>query len=283
MILAIAKDGSETTKQYIKACNDLKIKYFLFTISDPKFLEVLSKKKFNFVLWHPDTPKGKADSIFEKVYLIENVLKKKVYPTTEMSFFYQDKIRQTELFSYLKLPIPKTLITNKNKQAENWLKKQKFPLVLKDPYSSGGHGCLKINNLKEALKINKQIFSSGFYRLKNVTYYQEFLNIKEEYRIVTFCKKIVLSYKKIPAKDHWVSNIGFGGKVVFTPAPEKVLKIVKLFIKRYPWIWNSFDLVVLSNNQVKILEINPTFGAKVAYKNGVDLRKKQIEEVLKFI
>lgn len=281
-MLAIAKGHPENTPLYKKACKELGIKFVEFDIQAADWQTRMAKIKCDAFLWQPSTPKGRADYVFERAYFAEHVLGKPFFPTAEMSFFYQNKIRQHFLFESLGLDQAKTFITKDKAKAEKWLQRQKYPIVLKDPYASGGVGNLLVKNLKEAKTINNKIFKEGYYRLENITYWQEFLDIEKDFRVVTLSKKIVFShYRK--STDSWIHNISGTGKAIYEEAPPKVIALVKKFIKVHPWPWNALDVIITKNNQVKIIEINPLFGAKALYAVNFDIRKKQIEEIQRII
>ena len=282
MILAIAKGHPENTPLYKKACKELGIKFVEFDVQTADWQTKMGKIKCDAFLWQPSTPEGKADYIFEKAYFAEYILKKPFFPTAEMSFFYQDKIRQHFLFESLGLNQAKTLVTKDKDKAEKWLKQQKYPIVLKDPYASGGIGNLKIKNFKEARTINNKIFKESYYRLDKITYWQEFLGIKKDFRIVTLGRKIVFSHRR-ESTDSWIHNISGSGKAIYEKAPQKVLSLLKKFINKHPWPWNALDVIITKNNQVKIIEVNPLFGAKALYAVDFDIRKKQIQEIQKII
>ncbi|SDB45048.1 ribosomal protein S6--L-glutamate ligase [Desulfonatronum thiosulfatophilum] len=188
---------------------------------------------------------------------------KPIFPSIQTIRYAGDKIRQTQLFQLLGLPMPRTRIYYGPRQKNSILDDFSFPLVAKVPRnSSKGRGVSLIRNQDEL---------DRYTCLPHPAYIQEYLPIRRDIRIVILGGKPVHAYWRESCEGEFRTNISQGGKVVLEPVPDKALELaVQTAVKC------RFDLVALDicvySDQVYLLEANMTFGMDGFKAAGLDFR-----------
>ncbi len=281
MKLAIAQAFNGEHKNYKKSAKDLKINAFLFDIDTANWLNNL--KQADAYLWHADAKDENYRIIHDRIYFIENILKKKVFPDMNMYFAYNDKIKQNDIFKFYDISTPKTYITYNKDTALSIADKIKYPFVVKNAHGYGGYHVYKIENKKKAKEMIDKIFSSrGFTKnnipIKNYFLAQEFLQIEKDLRVIIIGNKVACAYWREIKKD-WKANIEQGAEPNFENIPKKALNLALSFHKKMKFHWMAYDIFVLKNGEVKIVEFACNFGVKAPSDEGYDVRKMQVEYI----
>jgi len=115
------------------------------------------------VMWHwTHNPNDKQ--IAPKIlYIIEKYLKIPTYPNHDTYWHYDDKIAQYFLFEYAQIKKIPTWIFWNYHEAVEFLKNSSYPLVFKLSIGASSENVIKINNLREGLKITNILFKRGVF------------------------------------------------------------------------------------------------------------------------
>ncbi len=90
--------------------------------------------------------------------VIEREMGIALYPDQATCWHYDDKIAQALLFEACELPAPKTWVFYDRDTAVHWLRRQKFPLVMKLATGAGSTNVALLESMEEAVFLIETIF-----------------------------------------------------------------------------------------------------------------------------
>lgn len=138
-------------------------------------------KKFDLVIWHTNSDPCTQEIAESKIYTIEK-LGIKCYPSFDEIWSYENKVRASYLYELYDLPAIPTFITHSKKEAIDYLKNTKFPIISKISTGSASKGVEKIDNIEQGLNLVKKSFSNtgrptyfAYQNQKNYVYFQDFI------------------------------------------------------------------------------------------------------------
>jgi glutathione synthase/RimK-type ligase-like ATP-grasp enzyme len=157
MKIAIHSYPGSFSSEWISYCEEKNYDYVILDFFKHNAIEELLK--CDLILWHfqHGVPK---DMILAK-YLLGalEISGKVVFPSTNDSWHFDNKLAQSYLFKSLKLKTPITEVYFSLRDVN--LDLFKFPIIVKLKGGSGSRNVKKINNLVELKKYARRIFSSG--------------------------------------------------------------------------------------------------------------------------
>lgn len=285
MKIGIAKAYNGEHRAYKKFAEKLGIDTFWFDIDSANWLSNI--KEADAYIWHTDSKEENYRVIHDRVFFIEKIMGKKIFPDMNMYFAYGDKIKENDIFKYLKVPTPKTHITFRKETALSIIKKIKYPFILKDAHGYGGWHVYKIKDQKEAKKFIEKIFSVRGLRhyyatMKDYFLAQEFVEVEKDLGVIVIGNKIACAYWRSSVGD-WKHNINQGSSANFDGVPKKALKMCLDFNRKMKIHWMSYDLFVTKSGRVLMNEFSCNFGIKAPTSAGYEIRKMQIEYIKKKI
>lgn len=263
--------------------NGLEVKeLFLY---GPDWITQLHKqdKDVDFYFFHSDTMWHEYRQILDRIYYIENILKKKVYPDMNQYFSFNDKIKQNDLFNLYSLPHIETFITKEKEEAKEYAEKTKYPIIVKNAHGAGGEDVEKIENKEDAFDLIEKIFSdtgyvkSGFQIIKDYFYVQPFIKHEKDLRIITIGDRVETAYWRI--SDDWRKNISRGADFSFEDIPENAKKMCLEISKKLGFNWMAYDILMI-DNEPKLLEWTCNFEAKAPLKMGINMTERIVKWVL---
>ena len=215
-----------------------------------------------------------ADTIYYPSTLYEDVflaLGKKVFPAN----FYRymgDKIKQTELFTLLGIPHPRTRIYRDNPRVSKILADFSFPFIAKIPRgSSRGRGVFLIRS-REDLK--------DYLREHTPAYIQEYLPIDRDLRVVLVGANVVHAYWRIARPGEFRSNVSLGGRISFEDIPDDALRFAERVARLCKFDEVGLDICICEDGYL-VIEANMVYGLKgfeAAGLNIYQLLSKRVTE-----
>lgn len=233
-------------------------------------------------VWYPHALHKQWFKLPDRAGFIEMFMKKVAFPNFNTSYLFQNKRHQEYVFELLRIPRPRTSIITTKEEEKNFLKGiKKFPIVAKDMWQYGGFGIELIKNKKalaEYLRKKRMPVNLEKSTFRHYSYFQEYINMKEEYRVMTVGQKIILSYRK--QSDQLLGHVWRGAEVDF-----EVKKDVKDFVRKYNKILQldccGWDIARDKNGKLKIIELNPIAGTKILEEQGIVLAEHIAEFAIK--
>lgn len=164
-----------------------------------------------------------------------------------------------------------------------------FPIIIKPNSKTRGIHVYKAYNYNDILESVQKIFYQNQINYDYLLLAQEFLDIKQEYRVVFFNRIIVLSYLKDNSNAvftdnlsplHWdnskaveITDINFN---------QKAQEFINPIFKKLNVVFGGLDIVVDTNGKWWLIEINTFPGFRKFLENNPKSRLiKMYEDILK--
>lgn len=282
MKIAIAHAYNGLHRTYRKYLNKMGFDTCYFEIDDANWLKHVRDTKADAFIWNADDKGANYHLILDRVYFIEKYLQKPMFPDHDMYFIFNDKIKQKNILDNLGISVLPTFITYQKQKALEYIKKAKYPFVLKDAHGFEGKAVFKIDSEKDAKDIIEKIFSDkGYSTIKNHFYAQKFVhNLGRDLRIIVIGNKVAAAYWRISQPGNWKTNLGQGGDYSFENIPEEPKRICLEISKKMKYHWMAYDCLVVKG-KTYIGEFSPNFGVKGPRLHGIDIRRMQMEYIAK--
>ena len=155
------------------------IQYEYFDVKKSSF--IIKAQKFDVIVWRTLSSYCDKCEATDKIEFMQDFMGKMTLPSKESLWYYEDKVREQWLFDYYHLPAIKTFISYSKAEAEDFIKKAKYPFISKDRTCSSSEGVILVKNIGQAQNICRRIFGSGmdlyekYIRQKNYVLFQEFV------------------------------------------------------------------------------------------------------------
>ncbi len=130
------------------------INYDFVNIDEDNWIEKIDK--FDILIWKPQFMGISSSQFFkEKVYFIQHIMKKRIYPNYETVWHFDSKIAQKYIFEYQKIKTPKTFASFSYNECIEIANNLQYPVVYKKSNGAGSSN-VKLVKSKKALirKIN---------------------------------------------------------------------------------------------------------------------------------
>ena len=171
MKIAIHHRPGSFSDIWIKYCESHNIPYKLVNCYDPDIIDHL--KDCKGLMWHWPQWDEKAILFARQLTYSLEKAGKKVFPNSQTSWHFDDKVGLNYLFKALNIDIIPTWIFYDKKTAKEWINEAQFPLVFKLRGGASSENVKLIRSKAEANKKINQAFGKGFkihdkwYKLKD--------------------------------------------------------------------------------------------------------------------
>lgn len=143
-----------------------------------------------------------------------------------------------------------------------------FPLIIKPNSGSLGVNVQKVENQNELAKAIEKIFDTKSRDYDYVMIAQEYIQIKEEFRVITVDKTVELIYQKDISSAEFVGNLsplhwqGFKTKIIKDLEFRKRIQefMEPIFANLPRLFWAGIDLAIDKNGEIFLIEINTNPG-----------------------
>ena len=279
MKLGILKSFRGLHKNYIKSCEELGIDFEIIDFIGDNWLDEIQESKCDGFLCRPPSKFQERKSMYdEKLYVINKLLKRPIYPSYEELFIYENK---KMMYYFMKLNNYPHVDTHVFYRKEDFLEfannSDNYPIVFKTNIGSTSKGVEIIKSKRRAKQLANKVFglissklAKGFTpqttgkiipvkaignNQKHFILIQKFEKIKWEWRII----KIGESYfgHKRLLKGEFVSGGLLKG---WEKPPEKLLYLIKKICDENTFYSMSIDIFETLDNRFLINELQPIFG-----------------------
>jgi ribosomal protein S6--L-glutamate ligase len=205
-----------------------------------------------------------ADTIYYPSILYEDLflsLGKRVFPANYLHFM-GDKIKQTDLFTLLDIPHPRTRIYMDSHDAQQILADFSYPFIAKNARgSSKGRGVFLIRTAED-LQQYLEKFSPA--------YIQEWLPVDRDLRVVLVGGEVIHAYWRIARSGEFRSNVSLGGQISFKDIPDDGLHFAQRVARLCGFDEVGLD-VCRHDGDYFVLEANMVYGLKGFEAAGLDI------------
>jgi hypothetical protein len=144
-------------------------------------------------------------------------------PSIETQFPNKSKENVTLFCEKNKIPIPKTNIFYDAKKGDAFLKKAKYPKIVKRSYGPsnyGGYYVHKVDNYQEA----RALFDEKKY---NPMYIQDAIPLQDsgDIRVMLIGHKPICAFWRYSGKGQWITNTSQGGDMSYNNVPMAALEV----------------------------------------------------------
>lgn len=279
MKLGILNEFIGEEKNYVNACKDLNVEYELIDIISNNWIENIKESKCDGFLVRPSYAKDVWKRMYdERLYFINFVLKKPIYPDYYATLIYENKKNMAYFLAANDLPMAKTWVFYDKKEAMSFLSSyEDYPLVFKPNIGSAALG-IKFVSKSEAISLVNRIFTKYRFinfgytkwvktkygisypmmddKQYNFTIFQENINVKVEWRIIRIGESYFGHQKLAKGKFHSGS-----GNVGWVRPPEELLDLVKNITDKNGFGSMDIDIFEDVNGNYYINELQTIFGS----------------------
>ena len=306
---AILMEPSNTEKPYIYWINaieesDCNIAYELVDFTRNDWEKVFSYD-FDMLLISPPFPSMRLKNLFdERLYVLHYLMNKKMYPSFDAFFSYENKRLLSYFLEALSIPHSKTYVFYNKLEALEHVESLEHPLVAKTIIGAAGLGVKVLKNKNDTRKYIQKAFNHGI-RSKtgpDLRKPQLFERIKRGFKIKGYVKQKMLNYFRvikdkqvgyvylqefIPHSYEWrcvridesyfahkkiVQNEMASGYLIkkYDNPPTSLLTFVKKNSDRINIDSAAFDIFEIDDGKYLINEIQTIFGQSDPYQMLID-------------
>lgn len=273
------------------------IKYDIIDITQNNWLEKIEAKKYDIYLTRPPGLTTYFKSLYdERLYILNYILKKRIYPTYDEIFIYENKKLLSYWLKAKKIPHPKTDVFYHKKEALEFINNTSYPFVAKTAIGASGSGVKIIKTKKQALdyiqsafstkgikrrwgpnKLKKNYLERLKKRLKDIPETIAYFKKKRHAAISDSQKWFVIFQEFINIKSEWRcvyiggdyfghkkekrgELISGGGGIVWDYPSEKLLNFMKNIVDKGNLLGSSMDILELEDNTYLVNEVQSFFG-----------------------
>lgn len=227
MIAIHNKEGSYSDK-WIEYCDKNKIKYKLVSAYDSDIIEQV--RGCQGFMWHWQHNDHVAQLFARQLTLSLEKMGIKVFPDSQTSWHYDDKIGQKYLLEAIDAPLVPTYVYFDKHKALEWAESAKFPKVQKLRKGAGSQNVKLIQTLSEARDVINRAFNKGISSYSKYSTLQENIwrfkrdkTIRSFFRIGKYMGKLFLpgKYQPVHTKEknyiyfqEFIANNDFDIRVV---------------------------------------------------------------------
>lgn len=159
--IGIVKDeNTRWWKKFEEILRQKDIYYKLIEIERNDWLAQI--KNIEFIIWRPNLSEPYLRQAREKIYILEKVLNKKVYPNQKTFWHYDNKNAESYLGKIYGIKMPTDFISYSYEDTQNYLKNCEYPIVSKAASGAGSKNVRLLKNYKAANKEVRYLFNKGF-------------------------------------------------------------------------------------------------------------------------
>lgn len=258
-------DGYNWHDEYADCFLNLGDEVFFLDFEKNDWMDRAMSKNFDFFLWRACHRPDLRDDAKSKIYFLDKILGKKIFPNWEMYQPYDSKIDQLFLMRALDIPHPRTFYSRQKEEVDRFIKNAKYPLVAKCSEGACGDNVKIFRDYENLKKYVADIFSDQgsptyfpWVRQKGYVYLQELLPNEKDIRVITVGDKVELAFYR-QNDCSWIKNISNGGSISTENVSEKVLQAALEAARKIKFHWCAFDIIV-SDDKIYFLEFSAIFG-----------------------
>ncbi len=264
--IALVKDITQLWTVYKPELEKNNIEVVTFDIFNSADRKRLFEENWDGFIWRAKHDPHIRNLAKRIIYLFDEELKVKTYPSWDSYWLYDDKIAQSFLLEKHKINIPKTFIFfNKEEALEFVANRKEFPIVYKSSSGAGSSNVGLLKNKFQAKQFVKKAFGKKgvetFYRedpIKRYVYFQEYLwNNTGDFRFKCYKNERIAGFFRENNKEGFASG---SGKFNFDDLPEDLLAFVYNAHKKLgSKLLMSYDILKNNESEWVITEMSVVF------------------------
>ena len=269
IIVGILKGFHEKeAEKYRKACEDLQFWCEIIDFLSPNWIANIEKSKADIFMVRPDVSNSVKKQMYdERLFFLTKSMKKKIYPSYDELFIYENKRNMAYWLEINKVPHPKTKVFYLTKNIDpvlDNLKKVSYPIVYKTYIGSAAQGVKILQSYKQAKNLVNQIIKKGF-KIKHgdkhdihwgYAIFQDFIPNAKEWRIIKIGNSFFGHQKLKSGEFHSGSH-----KVEWIAPSKKLLRFCKDICDKGNFTSMDIDLFEDESGRYFVNELQSIFGS----------------------
>lgn len=283
----ICYPGFELEKM-IQAVVECKCDYEIIDLTKDNWLSACNDDIDGYIVRPPCMYQEHKTIFDERVYFINQILKKPIYPTLNELYTYENKRNMSLFLRHFNIPHPKTRVYMTFNDAMDDINNVQFPLIMKSNIGASGSAVSVIKNRYKYTSVLKKIFgrfspelSFGLVPSANIkgikvprigraqkhyAIVQDFLNIKWEWRMIRIGDSF-MGHQKLIGENGFASGSELVG---WERPPEELLQLLKNSTDEMNMRCMVLDVFETVDGQFYVNEMQSVIGAYRPYQMKVD-------------
>lgn len=159
-MLAIHNSSGGFSRKWIEYCKQNHVPYKIVNCYQNDIVDQL--QDCNGLMWHWELFDNKAALFARQLSYSLEIIGKKVFPSTNTSWHYDDKVGQKYLLEAINAPLVPSYVFYDKQESLNWAKNTIYPKVFKLRGGAGSQNVQIVKNYQVAYKLIEQAFGRGF-------------------------------------------------------------------------------------------------------------------------
>ncbi|HOV15988.1 MAG TPA: hypothetical protein PLF50_00565 [Candidatus Cloacimonadota bacterium] len=263
---------------YVQACEKLGVDYQIIDIISPKWIDNILQSDCDGYLCRPPTTYQDRKTMFdERLYIINKILLKPIYPSYDELYIYENKRMMYYWLELNNFPHPDTEIFYFKKDFYDYLKNAEMPLVIKSNIGSTSKGVTIVKSKTKA-KIIAELtfgwpnpkFSLGYTAQKTgkIIPFPAIGTLQRHYLIVQKFEKIKWEWRVVRIGNFYFGhqkllkgNFASGSKLKGWEAPsEELLFLAKKICDKGNFLSMDLDIFETIDGRYLVNELQSIWG-----------------------
>ena len=264
--VGIIKETNGLHADYIKACEELKISYYVFDIFKDNWFKIIDSERVDFIVVRPSVNYDPWKQMYDnRIKILSDNTTTPIFPDNLSLWLWESKLRATDWFKINNVKSVKSHIFYNQIDAKNFLSSCEYPQVYKSSSGSGSSGVKIIKNKISGIYLINKVFNKGYrtYRKHHLDkehgfiIFQKYVPDLREWRIIRIGEKY-FGFEKLIQKEFHSGSQNFS----YGMPPLKCLDFVRKLTTKFNFLFTSVDLFIDTSGKVYVNEIQPYFAQK---------------------
>ncbi len=160
-ICILTSEYKEDSKFWIDTLTNNNLEFTIIDITHQNWLDKVIESDSNVFIARPPGVSEKSKQLYdERLYIVNNVLKRLIYPSYNEVLVYENKRFLSYFLASNNVPAPKTYVFYGKHEADDFCSTTSYPIVAKTNIGASGSGVRILKTKESALDYIKQTFSS---------------------------------------------------------------------------------------------------------------------------
>ena len=164
-VTILRNENTDSSKRWETSCKNANIEYNIIDLTSHNWYKQVLNDDADCFLLKPSGETFKYKTLYdERLYVISQVMKRKVYPSFKEVLIYENKRMLASFLQGANIPMPETTIFYNKSEALCFANKTSLPIVAKTGIGASGTGVKIIKTKFNLVKYINQAFGKGIKR-----------------------------------------------------------------------------------------------------------------------
>jgi hypothetical protein len=287
--LGVLTSSHTAFRNYALACEELGVPYRLVEVTGPDWMRRVREADCDgYLAWSPNDYHERHLVYMEKLYFINKVFEKPIYPSFEELYLDANKRATSYFLEAMGLPHPRTWVFTDKEQALEFFQKCDFPVVVKANIGVGAKGVEFVRSRRHAERIVRHAFgwkspkrARGHHKIearvlgvpkprygklqRHYLLVQQYEEIKWEWRIIRIGRSS-FGHQKLLDGDFASGS----DKVGWVAPPEQLLWMVRELSEQSGFLSPCADIFETVDGRFLINELQSLIGQYADFQMRID-------------